>query len=276
MLSKMGATVSKLRPAKISNALRRRWFEARVPRRRYAQAPVVTLGSAYGGWSIPEGVVRPGWVCYCVGAGGDISFDLELIHRYGAVVRCVDPVPEYVRRAREDARGEAAFAAVQAALAASDGPIRMQVTHDPGSESVSPSDLYESDRHIEFPGMTLRTAMAHFGDDHVDLLKLDIEGGEYELMRSLDLVEVGVKVFAAQLHHPGGVREAERLIARLESAGYVPVACKSAVKLAFVRADVLDGETQPPAEPRSEADAHRAPRRAARRRAPAPRRPVRS
>jgi FkbM family methyltransferase len=266
----MGTVVSKLRPAKIRNALSRRWFEARVPRRRYADARLVTLGSAYGGWTIPEGVVRPGWVCYCVGAGGDVSFDLELISRYEAVVRCVDPVPDYIRRALEDASGESAFAAVQAALTATDGPVRMQVTHDPGSESVSPSGLYESDNHVEFPGMTLSTLMEHFGDDHVDLLKLDIEGGEYELLRDLDLAAVGVKVFALQLHHTGGVREAERLIARLEDAGFVPVACKSAVKIAFVRPAALEGADATP-EP---AGIERQSRAAVRRRAGARRRPV--
>jgi FkbM family methyltransferase len=240
--------LAKLRPAKVRNALRRRWFEARVPRRSYEKARVVTLGSSYGGWSIPEGVVRPGWVCYCVGAGGDVSFDLELIRRYEATVRCIDPVPDYIRRACEDARGEPGFAALQAALATSDGPVRMQVTHDPGSESVSPSGLYESEHHVEFPGMTLRSVMEHFGDDHVDLLKLDIEGGEYELMRTLDLRALGVKIFAVQLHHPGGVREAERLIDALGRDGYLPVVCDSAVKIAFATREALDSAGRPASE----------------------------
>ena len=43
--------------------------------------------------------------------------------------------------------------------------------------------------------------MAEFGDPAIDLLKLDIEGGEYEVIPSLDMRALGVKVFATQLHH---------------------------------------------------------------------------
>jgi hypothetical protein len=75
---------------------RRRYQLERTPLR--AAPGMVTLGSDYGGWRVPGGLIGPGWICYCVGAGGDVSFDLELIRRYGATVRAVDPVPGYVRR----------------------------------------------------------------------------------------------------------------------------------------------------------------------------------
>lgn len=40
------------------------------------------LGSKYGGWIVPATLVRPDSVCYCVGVGEDISFDLALIERW--------------------------------------------------------------------------------------------------------------------------------------------------------------------------------------------------
>src|SRR5581483_8733866 len=124
----------KLRPSKIKNALRRREFEYRVPRLRMSRPPagLVELGSAYGGWMMPEGVIRADWICYCVGAGGDVSFDLELIRRYGATVRSFDAVEGYVQDALKDAAGEPRFSAHHAAIALEDGPLRMQTTHHPG------------------------------------------------------------------------------------------------------------------------------------------------
>ena len=62
---------------------------------------LVTLGSDYGGWTIPD-VVEPSWTCYCVGAGGDISFERELIGRYGATARSFEPDEDYIRRAEVD------------------------------------------------------------------------------------------------------------------------------------------------------------------------------
>ena len=70
--------IRKLRPAKVRNAVRRRWFERRLEAIALTDAPeVVELGSAYGGWRIPAGLIEPTWLCYSVGVGGDISFDLE-------------------------------------------------------------------------------------------------------------------------------------------------------------------------------------------------------
>jgi FkbM family methyltransferase len=232
--------LKKLRPAKVRNALRRRWFEYQLPRMTLHKAPgVIDLGSSYGGWTIPGELIGPSWVCYCVGAGGDISFDLELIHRYDATVRAFDAVAGYIDSAIEQAGNEPRFSAHQAAIATSDGPLRMQITHDAQSRSVSSARLYESHDFVELPGRTLPSLMTEFGDERIDLLKLDIEGGEYELLPTLELRALGIKIFATQLHHTGSVKEARELIKRLKRDGYEPVACRSAVKITFAHRDIL-------------------------------------
>jgi len=234
------ARLRKLRLAKVRNAVRRRWFEHRLSRLQLHNTPsLVHLGSAYGGWIMPGALIEPSWICYSVGAGGDISFDLQLIERYGVTVRAFDAVAGYVEEAAAQAADEPRFSARQAAITIADGPVLMQVTHDPQSRSVSPAQLYESSKSIELPGRSLRSLMDELGDDHIDLLKLDIEGGEYELLSTIDLRALGVKVFAAQLHHTGSVRDAHALIARLHEQGYDPVACRSAVKLTFVARELL-------------------------------------
>jgi FkbM family methyltransferase len=234
------ASLRKLRPSKIRNALRRRRFEYQVPRLEVNHVQgLIALGTSYGEWTIPGELVKPSWVCYCVGAGGDISFDLELIRRYGVEVRAIDPVAYYIALAEEAAADEPRLSAHQVAIAASDGPIQMQVTHDPRSRSVSSAQLYESGDYIEVPGRTLSSLMAELGDQRIDLLKLDIEGAEYQVLPTVDLRALGVKVFAIQLHHTGSVGEARRLVARLREQGYVPVACRSVVKFTFVHTDLL-------------------------------------
>jgi FkbM family methyltransferase len=227
----------KLRPAKLRGAIRRRVFEWRLGRLGIEPGPpIVELGSAYGGWRIPEGAVSAGEICYCVGAGGDITFDLELIGRYGAVVRAVDPVEAYEAGALEAARGESRFTFRRVAVTTSDGPIRMQAHHEQNSSSLSAAGLYETDDWIEVAGRTIPTLMREFGDDHIDLLKLDVEGIEYELVPTLDLLALGVRVFAIQLHHTGTVGDALRLVDGLKRQGYRLVARRPAVKLTFARA----------------------------------------
>lgn len=230
----------KLRPRKLRNAARRRWFEHRLERTPLRSAPgVIELGSPYGGWMVPGDLIEPSWLCYCVGAGGDISFDLQLIERYGATVRAVDPVADYVHAALAQAAGQPRFSIYQAAIATRDGPLRVQLTHDPTSSSVSAAQLYESANFAELPGRTLPSLMRELGDERIDLLKLDIEGAEYEVLPTLDLRALGVKVFATQLHHNGSVRQARGLIAQLRDGGYEAIACRPAVKLTFARTDLL-------------------------------------
>jgi FkbM family methyltransferase len=232
---------SRLNPAKIRAGARRRWFEHTLERTPLREIDgLVLLGdSDYGGWIVPGPLIEPSWLCYSVGAGGETTFDLELVKRYGITVRSFDPVAEYVQSAIEDAHGDPRMTAHQAAIALADGPLRMQITHDPGSQSVSPAGLYDTHSFVELPGRTLASLMAELGDSQIDLLKLDVEGGEYTLVPTLDLDAMGVKVFAAQLHHTGSVRDARRLIAGLAEQGYDAVACHPAVKMTFARRDLL-------------------------------------
>ena len=62
------------------------------------------------------------------------------------------PFTGYIERALADAHGDPRLTAHQAAIATADGPIRMQMTHDPGSESVSPAGLYDSHELRRVPG----------------------------------------------------------------------------------------------------------------------------
>jgi FkbM family methyltransferase len=227
-----------LRPSKVRSALARRWFERRLG--ALACAPVdlsiVELGTAYGGWQIPDGVVQRDWICYSVGAGGDISFDLELINRYGATVRSFDPVEEFGRQALDAAQGEARFSFHQCAIASVDAPMRVQRTHDPSSLSVSAAGLYDTEEWSEVSGRTLSSLMADLGDERIDLLKVDVEGAEYDLLAGIDLPALGVKIFSVQLHHTGTVRAALNIVKRLEHQGYRLVAQRPVVKLTFFRA----------------------------------------
>ena len=231
----MVSDLHKLRPSKVRKALRRRWFEYWLARIKLSDCTsLLDLGTRYGGWAIPGDVVQPSWVCYCIGCGGDISFDLELIQRYGAKVRAFDAVAEYVELASAKAASEPRFTARQAAISTIDGPVFMQLTHDPQSQSVSEAGLYESNNYVELPGRTLASLAEEFGDEGIDLLKLDIEGGEYDVLPTLDLQAMGVKIFAVQLHHTASVRHARKLIERLRSDGYDPIACRRTLKFTFL------------------------------------------
>ncbi len=134
----------------------------RVPVEPYR---LVELGDEWGGWVVPDDVVDETWVCYCVGAGSDVSFDLALIERYGAHVRCIDPLSVFGEQALAQAGSEPRFSFHEAALAAVDGPLRMYGAEDPDSGSLSAVNLYGTEGTRTVPGRTLPSLMEELGDE---------------------------------------------------------------------------------------------------------------
>ena len=58
--------------------------------------PFETLGIGEGSWSIPTESVNSNSICYCVGVGRDISFDLFLQKKYNCLVFSFDPTPSSI------------------------------------------------------------------------------------------------------------------------------------------------------------------------------------
>ena len=72
----------------------------------------------------------------------------------------------------------------------------MQRTHHPQGLALSSANLFETDQFIEVPARTLASLTRELGHPHIDLLKFDLEGAEYEVVPQLDLDALEVKALA--------------------------------------------------------------------------------
>jgi len=226
--------LARLRPSKVRSGIRRRWFEARVSHFRTKLVDsLIEVGTPYGAWIVSRDV-DASWTCYCAGMGGDVSLERHLLAQ-GAVVRSVDPVERFVAQGLDELGRFDRYSAHHAALATHDGTIEMQQHHEAVSGSLSAADLYDTVGMVTVPATTLSSLMDDNGDTRVDLLKLDVEGVEYELVPALDLEALGVRLLGVQLHHNGSVADARRLIALIESQGFLYAAQRRPGKLTFVK-----------------------------------------
>jgi hypothetical protein len=76
---------------------------------------------------------------------------------------------------------------------------------------------------VEAPVRRLSTLMRQLGHERIDVLKLDIEGGEYAALEDLLAGEIVVPQILVEFHHhfPGiGVARTEQAIRALRKAGY--------------------------------------------------------
>jgi FkbM family methyltransferase len=224
-----------VRPVKWRNATRRRLFRRRLTREVAVRAdcPTTYLGTAYGGWPVPLDVLDRGSVAYSVGAGGDVSFDLELIRRVGCEVHSFDPTPEAAQHVAGLDEPRLVFHPIAVWLY--DGDVEMFVAASPQNMALSVVNLQNTRRSVTVPCRTIETIRRELGHKRIDLVKLTVDGGEYELVPTLDLEGWRTRVLILALHHNEDAGTALELISDLHERRFDPVARKGTNGFTFLR-----------------------------------------
>ena len=182
-----------------------------------------TLGNSGANWCIAPDLLNEASVVYSFGVGHDVSFDLELIAKFGLTVHAFDPSPrclEWVKQQSLPSR----FVLHEVGIGKIDGVQLFQAPAMASSVSFSMMrDGHFKTQGIELPLSRLSTIMESLNHDHVDLLKLDIEGSEYEVIEDLLLSKLKVKQLLVEFHHSqrlGDLRETNEAVLKLKGAGY--------------------------------------------------------
>ena len=223
------------RPIKWRNAARRRVFCERLKREVAVRSDCTTtyLGTAYGGWPVPLDALDRRSVAYSVGAGGDVSFDVELIRRVGCEVHSFDPASGAAQHVA--AIDEPGLAFHPVAVWVRDGDLEMFEAASPGNMALSVANLQNMHHSVRVPCRTIETSRRELGHEHVDLIKLTVDGGEYELVPTLDLERWHTRVLVIALHHNERAGRALELVEHLHRRGFDPVARKGATGFTFCR-----------------------------------------
>lgn len=185
--------------------------------------PRERLGSEYGGWYVDPTRLTPSSTVYSFGVGEDISFDLEMIGRFSLHVHAFDPTPQsisWVRRQELDQR----FHLHEYGIAATDGSATFLTPPVAGYVSHS-AVAHWKPRHgtTQLPVRSLSTIARELGHREIEVLKMDIEGSEYEVIDQLGHLDLDVRQILVEFHHrfPGiGPDQTKRAIRQLSQAGY--------------------------------------------------------
>ena len=171
---------------------------------------MLRLGTNYGGWLIPaESGLSSSSICYCAGAGEDISFDCELVKRYQCMVRIIDPTPRAIEHFRQlsaavtfgtrfyiENQGQQydygiskddlhRLCFLPVGLADQDAELKFYMPKNPKHVSCSIPNLQHTSEFFVAQCHRLKTIMDNNGDSFLDLLKIDIEGAEYGVIRDM-------------------------------------------------------------------------------------------
>lgn len=157
------------------------------------------LGSDYGGWEICLSGLDTHSIIYSFGIGDDVSFDLALMGTLGATIHAFDPTPRSLAWLETQDLPQT-FVAHGYGLADFDGEAVFFPPKNPAhmSHTIVPGGALD---RIALPVKRLKSIMAELGHDHVDLLKMDIEGAEYGVIRDMEASGVLPAQVLVEFHH---------------------------------------------------------------------------
>jgi FkbM family methyltransferase len=158
---------------------------------------------------------------YSVGVGTDVSFDLELIGRFGSRVHAFDPTPRSIEWIRKQVL-PSEFEFHDYGVADFNGTMTFNPPGDPSFVSYSAVRHHSSGISVEAPVRRLTSIVKSLGHDHIDVLKMDIEGAEYGVISNLLSSGIRVEQLLVEFHHQWpeiGIEKTKNAIAELNAAG---------------------------------------------------------
>jgi len=230
---------------------------------------LVHVGSDHHGYKVPENFLNKESICYCIGAGEDITFDTELKVMFDSKVFIFDPTPEginyFIKIKERIAAGEV--------FGVFDDPVfKYRINSEqleeityvnegvwdqktilkfyaPKLDNYISHSVYlfkDSDEYIEAPVDRLSNLMKKLGHQAVDLVKIEIEGAEYTVIDTIVKDKLDIKVIMIEfdeVYHAKGLGHKMRIkksCDQLKKAGYVLVHSTYMLKRTFVRQDVYE------------------------------------
>jgi len=181
------------------------------------------LGNDHARWCVSPSGISPLSVVYSFGIGQDVSFDLELIRRFGVWVHAFDPTPRAIEWLKFQALPEQ-FVFHDYGLAEYDGIATFNPPENSAhvSYSVVPTGNRAGET-VNAPVRRLTTIMETLGHRRIDLLKMDIEGAEYNVITDLLSSRIQVDQLLVEFHHGRpeiGLLKTRQIIEQLNSAGF--------------------------------------------------------
>jgi FkbM family methyltransferase len=186
------------------------------------RCPIMALGNPGAQWTVNPDSLSESSTVYSFGVGEDISFDLELIRRFGTTVHAFDPTPRSIKWLRAQPVPEK-FVLHAYGISDFDGYARFFPPENPLYVSHSMVHCNGPIDCLRVPVHRLSTIMQKLGHQRVDLLKMDIEGAEYAVLNDLLGSRVRVRQLLVEFHHRWreiGLHKTRDTVSTLNQAGY--------------------------------------------------------
>jgi FkbM family methyltransferase len=182
------------------------------------------MGGRNTSWYITSKDISSASIIYSFGLGEDVTFETELIEKYGVTVHAFDPTPKSINFVNA-LNLPNQFILHQIGISDHDGFANFFPPENPlwVSHSIIPRSKSIETEIIKVPVSKLSTIMNNLGHKKIDLLKMDIEGAEYCVIEDLINTNLSISQLCLEFHHRWpeiGVEKTKKAVSSLNDYGF--------------------------------------------------------
>jgi len=207
------------------------------------------FGNPGAEWSFCPRALNEESVVYSFGVGTDISFDLGLIRQFGTVVHAFDPTPRSIEWVLSQDIPER-FVFHEYGIAHFDGEAIFTPPADPMHVSYRMVPAGDAQDAVVTPVLRLESIAQQLGHSRLHLVKLDIEGAEFDVLEECLQTGPLIDQLLVEFHHRWrdiGLERTRHAIRVVERYGLQLIyVSPSGTEYAFLRNEERDvGESNP-------------------------------
>jgi len=209
--------------------------------KREIKIPAKWFGNLYGGFYVHP-ILNQSSIVYSFGVGEDISFDLGLIDKYNCQIFAFDPTPKSINWI-SDRRLPTNFKFFPYGIHSETGYVIFNLPKN--KDFVSGSIIRQ--QNVD-PGNCIQVQMKCLDDiirdlqhTEIDILKIDIEGSEYEVLDDILNSNVKINQILIEIHERyfvDGRKKTQELLSKLRDKRYYLFAISDTFEeLSFIKFD---------------------------------------
>jgi FkbM family methyltransferase len=179
-------------------------------------------GSSYGGFYVNPDLINESSIVYSFGIGKDISFDRAIMKNHRCKVYGFDPTPKSIEYIKTN--NNSLFFFNDYGISKRTGvEIFFLPENEKGvSASMTLNEFVSEDKSIEAKMKCFDDITREFGHQHIDVVKMDIEGSEYEVLETLIDSDVSITQLLVEFHdrYFEGEIKSKKIIELLYNKGF--------------------------------------------------------
>lgn len=169
-------------------------------------------------WTVCAAELNKDSIVYSGGVGRAISFELSLVRLFGCKIELFDPTPTATATMANPENQHPAIRFHPVGLGGESGVAKFACPRNEAEGSFYVTDGAPDSEALAFRIEDLHSIMRRLGHDHIDLLKIDIEGSEIGVLQQICSRGLPVKQICVEFHPQNtgrsSIRKTKKLLKR--------------------------------------------------------------